>query len=244
MSNISIQQVGGFTCSGLPPLTSLAAAAAIGAGKAFNLGSAVNNFSIELLTTGSPSAFSVALQGSLDGATWTTIGSAASTIGVTTFTNTPVTLVRLNLLTLTGGTSPTVTGYIAGYSRAVGVAGVTTHFKVALPASTTVNIPFTATVIAEDSNNNLATTYTGTVHFSSSDGSASLPPNSTLTSGLGFFAITFETSGLQTVTATDTVTSSIKGSTTTTVTASDPLASFSSQYAMSPNTNAGHQYLM
>src|SRR5206468_3536171 len=55
------------------------------------------------------------------------------------------------------------------------------------------------------------TSYGGTVHFTSSDGAASLPANSTLTSGTGTFSATLDTAGNQTITATDTVTSSITG---------------------------------
>src|SRR5207302_1154333 len=67
------------------------------------------------------------------------------------------------------------------------------------------------TVTALDQFNNVATGYTGTVHFTSTDGAATLPPNSTLTNGVGNFVVTLRTVGTQTVTATDTVTSSITG---------------------------------
>jgi len=55
------------------------------------------------------------------------------------------------------------------------------------------------------------TGYSGTVHFASSDGSAILPANSTLTNGARTFSATLNTSGNQTLTATDTVTPSITG---------------------------------
>ena len=70
---------------------------------------------------------------------------------------------------------------------------------------------FSFTVKAEDQFNNIATTYTGTVHFTSSDAAATLPANSTLTNGVGTFSATLNTSGTQTITATDTVTSTIAG---------------------------------
>src|SRR5207245_7464146 len=56
--------------------------------------------------------------------------------------------------------------------------------------------------------------YSGTVHFSSSDGAATLPADSTLSSGTGTFSATLKTAGSQTLTATDTVTASITGSAT------------------------------
>ena len=60
-------------------------------------------------------------------------------------------------------------------------------------------------------NNNTASGYTGTVHFSSSDPAAVLPANATLTNGVGTFSITLNTAGSQTVTATDTLNSGLTG---------------------------------
>jgi hypothetical protein len=62
------------------------------------------------------------------------------------------------------------------------------------------------TVTAIDATGGTATDYTGTVAFTSSDTSAALPADSTLTGGTGTFNVTFETAGQQSVTATDTET--------------------------------------
>ena len=70
---------------------------------------------------------------------------------------------------------------------------------------------FNFTVTALDQFNNPATGYAGTVHFTSSDGTATLPANATLTNGVGTFSATLRTSGSQTVTATDTVNAAITG---------------------------------
>ncbi len=70
---------------------------------------------------------------------------------------------------------------------------------------------FSFTVTAEDPYNNVATGYAGTVHFTSSDPAASLPANATLTNGAGTFSVTLKTAGSQTVTATDTASSSLAG---------------------------------
>src|SRR5207244_139238 len=51
-------------------------------------------------------------------------------------------------------------------------------------------------------------------HFTSSDGQAALPANSTLTGGTGTFSATLKTAGTQSLTATDSVTSSITGTET------------------------------
>jgi hypothetical protein len=68
------------------------------------------------------------------------------------------------------------------------------------------------TVTARDACGNTVTDYTGTVHITSTDGSAVLPANSTLTNGVGTFGVTLKTAGSQSVTAADTVTGSITGS--------------------------------
>jgi YVTN family beta-propeller protein len=106
----------------------------------------------------------------------------------------------------------TLTSSITGTSNTVIVgSGTATHFLVAAIGSVSAGVPFNLTVTALDQFNNPVTGYTGTVHFTSSDGSAVLPANSTLTSGVGVFPITLKTAGSQTVTATDTVTSSVTG---------------------------------
>ena len=65
-----------------------------------------------------------------------------------------------------------------------------------------------------DAFGNVATGYTGTVHFTSSDGAATLPADYTFTggdNGVHTLSVTLKTAGSQTVTATDTVTGSITG---------------------------------
>ena len=83
------------------------------------------------------------------------------------------------------------------------------------PASATAGNAITFTVTAKDVNNNTATGYTGTVHFTSSDPAAVLPANTTLTNGTGTFTVTFKTAtqGVpgQTVAATDRSNGSITG---------------------------------
>lgn len=105
-------------------------------------------------------------------------------------------------------------GVLAASSESLGDT-----ITVVIPASTTSGTSFTTTVTVKDAAGVIDIGYTGTVHFSSTDGSATLPSNSTLTAGVGTFSTTLATAGVQTVTATDTVTSSITGNTTTTVTA-------------------------
>jgi hypothetical protein len=96
-----------------------------------------------------------------------------------------------------------------------------THFSViAGPFTTTAGTAFNVTVTALDASNNVANSYRGTVHFSSTDVQAMLPSNYTFTTadnGVQTFIVTLETAGNQTVTATDTVTNSIAGNVAITV---------------------------
>jgi methionine-rich copper-binding protein CopC len=76
------------------------------------------------------------------------------------------------------------------------------------------NVPFSITLTVVDAFGNLTTAYAGTVHFTSSDGKATLPSNYSFTAqdaGVHVFSVTLKTSGTQTITAKDTVTGSIKG---------------------------------
>jgi N,N-dimethylformamidase beta subunit-like protein len=99
-------------------------------------------------------------------------------------------------------------------------APVAQTLKVTAPVSATAGQAFTTTVAAVNAQGNPATAYTGTVHFTSSDPAAVLPPDYVFTSGdagTHQFQLTLKTAGTQTITATDTVTPSITGSQTVTV---------------------------
>ncbi|HEY9502810.1 MAG TPA: Calx-beta domain-containing protein, partial [Pyrinomonadaceae bacterium] len=110
----------------------------------------------------------------------------------------------------------TVTAGINGTSNTIAVsAGAATHFAVTAPASSNAGSAFSFTVTAQDQFNNTVTSYAGTVHFTSTDGAAVLPANSTLTNGVGTFSATLKTAGNQTITATDTVTAAITGTSST-----------------------------
>src|SRR5204863_8539233 len=120
--------------------------------------------------------------------------------------------------------SYTVTAAATGYNgpatfSLTNTAGPATHFTVTAPANSTAGSPFSITVTARDVNENVATGYTGTVHFTKSDSGAgsSVPGDYTFTvgdAGVHTFTngVTFVSAGSQTVTATDTVTNTITGS--------------------------------
>ncbi len=81
-----------------------------------------------------------------------------------------------------------------------------THLQVSAPASAAAGSAFSITVTAQGASNNTVNSYTGTVHFTSSDGQAILPADYTFLAGdngVHTFSVTLGTPGSQTVTATD-----------------------------------------
>jgi len=88
---------------------------------------------------------------------------------------------------------------------------VTTHFLLTTPTSSTPGLAFVVSVTAKDAYQNTVTAYGGTVHLTSTDTSATLSANAKLTNGVGNFSATLRTIGSRVVKATDTVTSSITG---------------------------------
>ncbi len=129
-----------------------------------------------------------------------------------------------NTATVAGSTTdPNMGNNSASVTTTIG-AGTATHFSVTAPGTATAGTAFSVTVTALDASNAVVTGYTGTVHFTSSDGAAVLPANSTLTNGVGTFSATLKTAGAQTIAATDTVTATITGASgTITVTAAAPI---------------------
>jgi hypothetical protein len=77
--------------------------------------------------------------------------------------------------------------------------------KVVAPATATAGQAVSVSVTAEDANGNPVTSYSGTVHFASSDTSSGvmLPADSTLTNGQGTFTATLIKAGPQTLTVSD-----------------------------------------
>ena len=86
-----------------------------------------------------------------------------------------------------------------------------TRFAISAPAATVAGASFNITVTALDQSGNKVTGYTGTIHFSSSDGTAILPANARLTNGTGTFSVTVKKAGSQTISATDTAKATLSG---------------------------------
>jgi hypothetical protein len=80
------------------------------------------------------------------------------------------------------------------------------------PSPTTAGFPQNLTITAQDQYGNIATSYSGTVQFTSTDPNAVFPLNNvTLTSGTGTFSATLKTAGTQSITATDSTRTSLTG---------------------------------
>jgi hypothetical protein len=93
------------------------------------------------------------------------------------------------------------------------VRGPATRFLVSLyPDVSTAGSMFDFEITALDAFGHIAVGYLGTVRFTSSDGSATLPANSTMTNGVKLFSAAILTPGLHSITATDTLNSTLTGS--------------------------------
>lgn len=139
-------------------------------------------------------------------------------------------------ITAGGVTMPGITG-----SATVTVtAAAATHFVVSAPQTATAGTQFNFTVTARDQFRNLVPIYAGTVRFTSSDGQAILPPNATLSQGTAMFPATLKTAGSQTITATDTASSSITGASDKIAVAAAALSQF--ELTAPTNTNSGTSF--
>ncbi|HEY8051240.1 MAG TPA: glycosyl hydrolase family 28-related protein [Steroidobacteraceae bacterium] len=91
-----------------------------------------------------------------------------------------------------------------------GGGGPATQLSVSGPPISGAGLVFPVTVTALDAANNVATGYSGTVHFTSSDPAAVLPSDATLVNGVRTVSVTLTDAGDQTITAIDAA--SLKGS--------------------------------
>src|SRR5262249_42800956 len=85
------------------------------------------------------------------------------------------------------------------------------------PSATTAGVVQSLTLTARDAYGNVATAYTGTVHFTSSDAKAVLPADYTFSTGdngVHTFSASLRTAGTQSLTATDTANATLTASQT------------------------------
>jgi hypothetical protein len=135
------------------------------------------------------------------------------------------------------------TGFLGTASLGVSPAAVD-HLRITGPGSVTAGTATAIMVAALDPFNNVVTSYGGTIHFTSSDVSATLPADYTFTAGdngihsFGASA-TLRTAGPQTLTATDTHNSLVTGSLALTV---NPAAAARLTVTTSPTSTAGTSF--
>jgi fibronectin type 3 domain-containing protein len=128
-----------------------------------------------------------------------------------------VTLVTAGSQTVTVTDTPS-NGTVKGSATVLINPAAASQFTVTgFPSPTTAGKVGNFTITALDPFGNIATGYTGTVTFSSSDSQATLPANYPFVAadkGVHSFSATLKTAGTQSITAKDTVNTSIKGSQT------------------------------
>jgi hypothetical protein len=139
--------------------------------------------------------------------------------GVHTFTVTLKTAGAQSVTVSDAGNS-TLTGTAGGIAVRAAAARA---LLISAPAQFTAGVPFSVTVTAVDAFGNVATGYTGTVHFSDSAGRATLPANYKFTTGSGgdngvhtFAGLILRRRVRQTLTVADTLDGSISGGVTET----------------------------
>lgn len=151
------------------------------------------------------------------GATVTLATNRGTISGVTDNNNGTYTA---SLTSSTSAGTATITGTMNGTAMTSNASvtftpGSATTLVVTAPSTAIAGSSFSVTVTARDANANTATGYSGTVHFTSSDGAASLPSNYTFVAGdngVHSFTVTLNSTGSRSITATDTVTGTITGS--------------------------------
>jgi hypothetical protein len=136
----------------------------------------------------------------------------------------------------------TLTARLTGSETGITVIpAAASAFSVAgFPSPTIAGVSSSFTVTAHDAYGNTTTGYTGTVHFTSSDGKASLPDNYTFTAGdagVHTFSATLKTAGTQSIAARDTTMANLTG-TDSGITV-NPAAAFQFILSAPPSVTAG-----
>jgi ELWxxDGT repeat protein len=138
--------------------------------------------------------------------------------GVHTFSGVVLKTAGTQSLTATDTVTATDTGTEAGITVNPAAAS---QFLISAPTSVTAGLPFSLTVTVEDAYGNVVSGYTGTVHFTSRDGRATLPRDYTFNAAdkgvHSFTGLVLRRKGKQSITITDTLNSALTGSVIETV---------------------------
>jgi hypothetical protein len=144
-------------------------------------------------------------------ATWDSAGHTLTWDAVGTSANPSAINSVLEAVTAVSPYSFWATGYQSGVTldQTLTESYCARHFGLTAPASTPVNSAFSVTVTAQNGDGTTVTGYRGTVHFTSSDLSATLPANYTFIAGDNgahtFTGVVLATHGTQTITVADLV---------------------------------------
>lgn len=95
------------------PFVSLNAATATGAGASRDLEGVYTRHTLAVSVTGGPESLQVRLEGSHDGINWHVLSGTFASTGFYTADSHLVRYVRANFISISGGSSPTVTATIA-----------------------------------------------------------------------------------------------------------------------------------
>jgi YVTN family beta-propeller protein len=112
--------------------------------------------------------------------------------------------------TLTQPSSPLM-GNITAYCFLVTSPAVATYFSISAPATAQIGGSVLVTVTALDAKGNPDTAYTGTVRLTSTDPACILQSDAALSTGTGTFSATFQSAGNYMISAVDTASSAISG---------------------------------
>jgi autotransporter-associated beta strand protein len=114
--------------------------------------------------------------------------------------------------TSSGDTAFALVSYANGPGVVVNPAATSRLNVAGFASPATAGVAGNITLTAVDPYGNVTPSYAGTVHFASTDPRAVLPADTTLTNGVGTFSVTLKTAGAQALTATDSVSNSLRGS--------------------------------
>jgi hypothetical protein len=103
-------------------------------------------------------------------------------------------------ITATDSKSSSLTG---SATTSVAPADVASQYSFSLPSTVHSGSPVSVELFALDSSGNVVRGYTGTVKITSSDTAAKLPSSITFQNGVANFQVTFNTTGTESITATD-----------------------------------------
>src|SRR5207244_5649962 len=115
-------------------------------------------------------------------------------------------------ITAADKTTATITGTESGIT--VAAAAASRLAVSGFPTSATAGVAGSITATAQDAYGNVAKSYTGTVHFTSTDSQAGFPADYTFVggdNGVHSFSVTLKTAGAQWITATDQTNATITG---------------------------------